>query len=344
MIVIGRWLIALCGPERVAWELGLDRQAVRSERLGHQPDGEADTRQGVAVKGIVLAGGSGTRLHPITQAVSKQLLPVYDKPMIYYPLSVLMLAGIREILIISTPEDLPLFRRLLGNGEQLGLRLDYAVQPQPNGLAEAFVIGADFIGDDSVALVLGDNIFYGHGFPRMLAAQVVDLDGCVLFGYAVQDPERYGVGEVDAHGRLISIEEKPATPKSNKAITGLYFYDNDVVEIARGLRPSPRGELEITDVNLTYLRQGRAKLVDLGRGFAWLDTGTHDSMLAAGQFVQVLEHRQGVRIACLEEIALRMGYIDAAACHALGAKLAKSGYGQYVMAIAAGGSTTDDVS
>jgi glucose-1-phosphate thymidylyltransferase len=286
------------------------------------------------VKGIVLAGGSGTRLHPITQAVSKQLLPVYDKPMVYYPLSVLMLAGVREVLLISTPVDLPLFRRLLGDGSQFGLSISYAEQAHPNGLAEAFVIGADFIGDDDVSLVLGDNIFYGQGFSKVLQHNVAELDGCVLFGYPVKDPERYGVGEVDADGRLISIEEKPPLPKSNKAITGLYLYDNGVVDIAKSLRPSPRGELEITDVNLAYLREGRANLVDLGRGFAWLDTGTHDSMLEAGQFVQVLEHRQGVRIACLEEIALRMGFISAEQCYALGEKLAKSGYGQYVMAVA----------
>ncbi|QQQ76020.1 glucose-1-phosphate thymidylyltransferase RfbA [Saccharothrix sp. 6-C] len=286
------------------------------------------------MKGIVLAGGSGTRLHPITQAVSKQLLPVYDKPMVYYPLSVLMLAGVREVLLISTPVDLPLFRRLLGDGSQFGLSISYAEQAHPNGLAEAFVIGADFIGDDDVSLVLGDNIFYGHGFSRVLQDNVAALDGCVLFGYPVKDPERYGVGEVDADGRLVSIEEKPAQPKSNKAITGLYIYDNGVVDIARSLEPSSRGELEITDVNLAYLREGRAKLVDLGRGFAWLDTGTHDSMLEAGQFVQVLEHRQGVRIACLEEIALRMGFISAEQCYALGEKLAKSGYGQYVMNVA----------
>ena len=286
------------------------------------------------MKGIVLAGGSGTRLHPITQAISKQLLPVYDKPMIYYPMSVLLLAGIREILIISTPVDLPHFQRLLGDGSQFGLSLSYAEQPQPNGLAEAFLIGAEFIGDDDVALVLGDNIFYGQGFSRVLQQQAAALDGCVLFGYPVKDPSRYGVGEVDADGRLLSIEEKPARPRSNKAITGLYLYDNAVIEIARGLTPSARGELEITDVNLAYLRQGRAHLVDLGRGFAWLDTGTHDSLLEAGQFVQVLEHRQGVRIACLEEIALRMGYITAQECHALGSKLAKSQYGEYVMAVA----------
>jgi glucose-1-phosphate thymidylyltransferase len=286
------------------------------------------------MKGIVLAGGSGTRLHPITQAISKQLLPVYDKPMVYYPMSVLLLAGIREILIISTPVDLPHFRQLLGDGSQYGLSLSYAEQAQPNGLAEAFVIGAEFIGDDDVALVLGDNIFYGQGFSRLMRTQVANLDGCVLFGYPVKDPQRYGVGEVDADGLLISIEEKPARPKSNKAITGLYFYDNAVIDIARGLTPSARGELEITDVNLAYLCEGRARLVDLGRGFAWLDTGTHDSLLEAGQFVQVLEHRQGVRIACLEEIALRMGYITAQECYLLGSKLAKSQYGQYVMAVA----------
>jgi glucose-1-phosphate thymidylyltransferase len=286
------------------------------------------------MKGIVLAGGSGTRLHPITQAVSKQLLPVYDKPMVYYPVSVLMLAGIREILVISTPADLPMFRKLLGNGDQLGVSFSYAEQPSPNGLAEAFVIGADFIGDDDVALVLGDNIFYGQGFSSRLQTAVSELDGCVLFGYPVKDPERYGVGEVSADGKLVSIEEKPAKPRSNKAITGLYFYDNQVVEIARALKPSARGELEITDVNLTYVRQDRATLVELSRGFAWLDTGTHDSLLEAGQFVQVLEHRTGVRIACLEEIALRMGFIDADECYALGAKLAKSGYGDYVKAVA----------
>ncbi|MGH3796590.1 MAG: glucose-1-phosphate thymidylyltransferase RfbA [Pseudonocardiaceae bacterium] len=286
------------------------------------------------MKGIILAGGSGSRLHPITQAVSKQLLPVYDKPMVYYPLSVLMLAGIRDILVISTPLDLPLFRRLLGDGSRLGLRLSYTEQIQPNGLAEAFVIGAEFIGDDSVALVLGDNIFYGPGFSRTLQQCVSTLDGCVLFGYPVKDPQRYGVGEVDVAGKLVSIEEKPTAPRSNKAITGLYLYGSDVVKVARSLTPSARGELEITDVNAHYLQQGRATLIDLGRGFAWLDTGTHDSLLEAGQFVQVLEHRQGVRIACLEEIALRMGFIDADACYALGQDLAKSGYGQYVMDVA----------
>ncbi len=286
------------------------------------------------MKGIVLAGGSGTRLHPITQAISKQLLPVYDKPMVYYPLSVLMLAGVREVLIISTPHDLPLFRRLLGDGSQWGMALSYAEQAEPNGLAEAFIIGAEHIGTDDVALVLGDNIFYGHGFSGQLQKLTAGIDGCVLFGYHVRDPERYGVGEVDNTGMLVSIEEKPAKPRSNQAITGLYFYDNDVVEVARGLRPSPRGELEITDVNLYYLAHGKARLVKLGRGFAWLDTGTHDSLLQAGQYVQVIEHRQGVRVACLEEIALRMGFIDADACLELGTALAKSGYGQYVQEIA----------
>ncbi|MDT8909824.1 glucose-1-phosphate thymidylyltransferase RfbA [Amycolatopsis sp. PS_44_ISF1] len=286
------------------------------------------------MKGIVLAGGSGTRLHPITQAVSKQLLPVYDKPMIYYPISVLMLAGIREILIISTPSDLPSFRRLLGDGSQYGLSFSFAEQPSPNGLAEAFVIGADFVGDEPVALVLGDNIFYGQGFSTTLSCAATNLDGCVLFGYQVKDPKRYGVGEVDGNGRLLSIEEKPENPRSNNAITGLYFYDNEVLDIARNLKPSKRGELEITDVNLTYLRRNRANLIELSRGFAWLDTGTHDSLLEAGQFVQVLEHRTGVRIACLEEIALRKGFITPDECHALGAKLAKSGYGEYVMAVA----------
>jgi len=286
------------------------------------------------VKGIILAGGSGTRLHPLTRAVSKQLLPVYDKPMIYYPLSVLMLAGVHDILVISTPEDLPLFRRLLGDGDDLGLRLDYAVQDAPNGLAEAFVIGREHVADDSAALVLGDNIFYGHGMSELLQREVAALDGCTLFGYQVSEPERYGVGEVDEQGRLVSIEEKPARPRSNRAITGLYLFDNDVVDIAAGLVPSARGELEITDVNLDYLRRGKARLVDLGRGTAWLDTGTHDSLLQASQFVQVLEQRQGVRIACLEEIALRMGLITPTAAYDLGARLAKSGYGRYIMQIA----------
>jgi glucose-1-phosphate thymidylyltransferase len=293
------------------------------------------------MKGIILAGGAGTRLHPITRAVSKQLLPVFDKPMIYYPLSVLMLAGIRDILVITTPEDNAGFRRLLGDGSEWGLRISYAEQAAPNGLAEAFIIGAGHIGDDSVALVLGDNIFYGQGFSRTLKSAATDVDGCVLFGYPVRDPERYGVGEKDVDGRLISIEEKPAKPKSNLAITGLYIYDNDVVGHAANLQPSARGELEITDLNNIYLERGKASLIDLGRGFAWLDTGTHDSLLEAGEFVQVLEHRQGVRISCLEEIALVSGFIDAQQCMALGQSLAKSPYGQYVISVAeAAGATS----
>ncbi len=286
------------------------------------------------MKGIVLAGGSGTRLHPITRCVSKQLLPVYDKPMVYYPLSVLMLAGIREILVISTPLDLPLFRRLLGDGAELGLSISYAEQAQPNGLAEAFIIGREHVGSDDSALVLGDNIFYGNDLAEMLQREAAAIDGCTLFGYQVSDPERYGVAEAEASGRLLSIEEKPAKPRSNKAVTGLYFYDNDVLDVAASLTPSARGELEITDVNRAYLDKGKARLVDLGRGMAWLDTGTHDSLLEAGQFVQVLEHRQGVRIACLEEIALRMHFIDAAQAYRLGEALGKSGYGRYVMEVA----------
>jgi glucose-1-phosphate thymidylyltransferase len=287
------------------------------------------------VKGIILAGGHGTRLYPITLSVSKQLLPVYDKPMIYYPLSTLMLAEVRDILIISTPEDLDDFRRLLGDGESLGLNLSYAAQEEPCGLPDAFLIGADHIGSHSVALILGDNIFHGPGFSEILRASVQKLDGCVLFGYPVHDPERYGVGEADCRGRLTSIEEKPVRPRSNRAITGLYLYDNDVVEIARELRPSARGELEITDVNQVFLQRGTATLIDLGRGFTWLDAGTHDSLTEAGQYVQILEHRQGVRIACIEEIAMNMGFIDREACYRLGEKLGKSGYGQYVMKIAA---------
>jgi glucose-1-phosphate thymidylyltransferase len=283
------------------------------------------------MKGIILAGGAGTRLHPVTLAVSKQLLPVYDKPMIYYPLSVLMLANIRDILIISTPDDLPLFQRLFGDGSDLGLSLSYAVQAEPNGLPEAFIIGADYIGGDSVALILGDNIFHGPGFSDVLRDSAAALDGCTLFSYAVSDPERYGVGEVDAGGRLLSIEEKPEHPKSNQAITGLYFCDNGVVDIAKNLVPSRRGELEITDVIRAYQAQDRARVVQLGRGFAWLDTGTHESLLDAGQYVQMLGQRQGVRIACVEEIAYRMGYINADSCYRLGKRIPKSGYGHYVM-------------
>jgi glucose-1-phosphate thymidylyltransferase len=286
------------------------------------------------MKGIVLAGGSGTRLHPITRAVSKQLLPVYDKPMIYYPLSVLMLAGITDILIITTPHDQEQFIRLLGDGSDLGIRLSYAVQPEPAGLAQAFLIGREHVGSDTVALVLGDNIFYGHLLGRTLTDAAQLTLGCRLFGYQVSDPQRYGVAEADADGRLISIEEKPAVPKSNLAVTGLYFYDNTVLDAAAQLRPSARGELEITDLNNLYVAKGTAELIDLGRGTAWLDTGTHDSLLEAGQFVQVLEHRQGVRIACLEEIALARGFIDAHQALALGQALAKSGYGQYVIEVA----------
>ena len=286
------------------------------------------------MKGIILAGGSGTRLHPLTRAVSKQLLPVYDKPMIYYPMSTLMLAGIRDILIITTPHDQEQFIRLLGDGSDLGLNLSYAVQPEPNGLAEAFLIGRAHVADDTAALVLGDNIFYGYGLGAQLTETASLTSGCVLFGYQVRDPERYGVAEATADGTLLSIEEKPVRPKSNLAVTGLYFYDNDVVEIAKTLEPSLRGELEITDLNNVYVKNGAARLVDLGRGTAWLDTGTHDSLLEAGQFVQVLEHRQGVRIACVEEIALRQGFIDAAQAFRLGEALAKSGYGEYVMDVA----------
>jgi glucose-1-phosphate thymidylyltransferase len=289
------------------------------------------------VKGIILAGGHGSRLHPITLGVSKQLLPVYDKPMIYYPLSVLMLAGITETQIISSPENLDVFRRLLGDGSSLGMSLSYAEQDKPRGLADAFLVSADHIGNDSVALVLGDNIFHGPRFGKIVNQAAQHVDGCVLFGYPVQDPERYGVGEVDERGRLISIEEKPADPRTNMAITGLYLYDNKVVDIARELQPSERGELEITDVNRIYMERDEATLIPLGRGFVWLDTGTHDALMEAGQYVQILEHRQGVRIACLEEIALRMGYIDRDACYRLGSRLAKSPYGRYVMEVAESG-------
>ncbi|WDZ83467.1 glucose-1-phosphate thymidylyltransferase RfbA [Micromonospora cathayae] len=286
------------------------------------------------MKGIVLAGGNGTRLFPLTLATSKQLLAIYNKPMVYYPLSVLMLAGIREVLIVSTPSAVPVMRQLLGDGSALGMELSYAVQDEPRGIAEAFVIGADHIGTDDVALILGDNVFHGAGFPDLLRQSRETLDGCALFGYPVSDPERYGIGEVDATGRLVSVEEKPRKPRSNNAITGLYFYDNQVVDIARGLTPSGRGELEITDVNREYVRQGRAELVWLGRGYTWFDCGTHDSLLAASQYVQVIEKRQGVRVACLEEIALRMGFIDADACYRLGVQMRQSDYGQYLTEIA----------
>ena len=289
------------------------------------------------MKGIVLAGGSGTRLYPITKGVSKQLLPVYDKPMIYYPISVLMLAGIRDILIISTPHDLPGFRRLLGDGSDYGIHFDYAAQPQPKGLAEAFIIGREFIGDDSVCLVLGDNIFYGQGFTGMLEAAVRRAEEehlATVFGYSVPHPERFGVAEVDAEGCVTSIEEKPATPKSDVAITGLYFYTNDVVAIAEGLQPSARGELEITDVNRAFLTRGRLHLQPLGRGFAWLDTGTHESLFDASRFVEVVETRQGVQVAALEEIAWRKGWITSARLRELAAPMIGSAYGQYLLKLA----------
>ncbi len=284
------------------------------------------------MKGIILAGGSGTRLHPLTLVMSKQMMPVYDKPMIYYPLSILMLAGIKEILIISTPHDLPNFEKLLGDGSRLGCRFSYAVQEQPNGLAQAFVIGADFIGDDKVALVLGDNIFYGDGMSRLLQASA-DPEGGVVFAYRVSDPERYGVVEFNEENLAISIEEKPANPKSDYAVPGLYFYDNSVVEIAKNIKPSPRGEYEITDVNKVYLEQGRLKVGVLSRGTAWLDTGTFASLMQAGQFVEVIEERQGLKIGCIEEVAYRMGFIGKEELRAIAAPLVKSGYGEYLLKI-----------
>jgi glucose-1-phosphate thymidylyltransferase len=287
-------------------------------------------------KGIILAGGSGSRLHPLTLATSKQLMPVYDKPMIYYPLSILMLAGIREILIITTPEDQANFQKLLGDGSCFGVEIQYAVQPSPDGLAQAFLIGEEFIGSDNVALVLGDNIFFGQHFSQELLKESKTEKGATVFGYHVNDPERFGVVEFDETGKAISIQEKPAIPKSSYAVTGLYFYDNDVVEIAKGIKPSHRGELEITDINLAYLKRGDLRVNVLGRGFAWLDTGTHDSLLEAGQFVQTVEHRQGLKIACLEEIAYRQGWVSKEHLIVCGNKLKKTGYGQYLLKVADG--------
>jgi glucose-1-phosphate thymidylyltransferase len=286
------------------------------------------------MKGIILAGGTGSRLYPVTTVVSKQLLPVFDKPMIYYPLSTLMLGGIRDILIISTPQDKPLFQRLLGDGGEIGLRFSYATQETPRGLADAFIVGRDFIGQDSVALVLGDNIFYGHGLPSMLSAASVRRKGATVFGYVVNTPEQYGVVELDHTGRALAIEEKPKQPKSNVAVTGLYFYDNDVVDIAARIKPSARGEIEITDVNNVYLERGDLYVEVLGRGFAWLDTGTHSSLVEASHFVQILEQRQGLRIACPEEIALRQGYISLQAFEKVAEKTAKSSYGEYLKSVA----------
>jgi glucose-1-phosphate thymidylyltransferase len=285
------------------------------------------------MKGIILAGGSGTRLYPITMVVSKQLLPVFDKPMIYYPLSTLMFGGIRDILVISTPEDQPLFQRLLGDGSDLGLRFSYATQDRPRGLADAFIVGRKFVGDDRVALILGDNIFYGHGFPELLARATTRPKGATVFGYIVDTPQQYGVVELDAKGRALSIEEKPREPRSNVAVTGLYFYDNEVLDIAAGLRPSARGELEITDVNRAYLERGELNVEVMGRGFTWLDTGTHASLVDASHYVQILEQRQGLRIACLEEIALRLGYISLEHFYKLAQRCAKSSYGAYLLSV-----------
>ncbi len=289
------------------------------------------------MKGIILAGGSGTRLHPLTKVMSKQLMPIYDKPMIYYPLTTLMLSGIRDILLISTPEDLPNYKKLLGDGQSLGITLTYAEQPKPEGLAQAFLIGADFIGNSPVALILGDNLFYGHGLSHLLQSAVKELQtsrGARIFGYYVRDPERYGVAEFDSNGKVISLEEKPDAPKSNYAVPGLYFYDNQVVNIARGLKPSSRGELEITDLNRIYLREDELHTTVFSRGIAWLDTGTHESLLQACNFVEAVESRQGLKIGCPEEVAYRMGYIDKEQLKELGRQLQKSAYGQYLLQLA----------
>jgi glucose-1-phosphate thymidylyltransferase len=288
------------------------------------------------MKGIILAGGSGTRLYPITKSISKQIIPIYDKPMIYYPLSVLMLAGIREILIISTPKDIHLYEDLLEDGSQLGIKLEYAIQPSPDGLAQAFIIGEKFIGDDSVCMVLGDNIFYGYNFTSILEEAAALTDGSIVFGYYVNDPDRYGVAEFDGQGKVLSLEEKPDKPKSNYAVTGLYFYSNDVVKKAKGLKPSPRGELEITDLNRLYLEEGRLNMKLLGRGFAWLDTGTHESLMQASTFISTIEQRQGLKVSCIEEIAYSKGYINREQLLKLAEPLKKNQYGEYLIKIASG--------
>jgi len=288
------------------------------------------------MKGIILAGGSGTRLYPITKSISKQIIPIYDKPMIYYPLSVLMLAGIREVLIISTPKDIHLYEDLLEDGSQLGIKLEYAIQPSPDGLAQAFIIGEEFIGDDSVCMVLGDNIFYGYNFRSILEEAAALTDGSIVFGYYVNDPDRYGVAEFDDQGKVLSLEEKPAIPKSNYAVTGLYFYSNDVVAKAKGLKPSPRGELEITDLNRLYLEEGRLNMKLLGRGFAWLDTGTHESLMQASTFISTIEQRQGLKVSCIEEVAYSKGYINKEQLLALAEPLKKNQYGEYLIKLASG--------